>query len=229
MEIESKHKVFFLPFIYYYTLSIAVLLVGVYLLAKLPDTNSRLTFAQSENVVEESQIQIDLSSSTHEGTFVTELTVDENGRPCDLKIAKQIDTYFGNINAPLEGNGCDFVFHAKENGLNPYLVAAIGMCESTGGKVTPQFGGQESYNAWGWAVMDSNDTTKEVNGYGCSSWEECIGRVTRGIARKKDKGLDPVDIVKWYTPASVEKANGVAEESPWVKCVSSTISKIQAL
>jgi len=229
MEISSKQKVFLLPFAYFYVLSIAIIFVGVYLLAKLPDSNSRLTFAQSEDELSSSPVQIDLSSAEYDSVMVEQLEAGVDGRYCDPKVAGQIEKYFAGFNAPLKDHGCDFVFHATENNIDPYLVAAIGMCESTGGKVTPQFGGQESYNAWGWAVMDSNDTTRALNAYGCDSWEHCIGRVTRGIAKKSSLGLEPSDIVKWYTPASVAKANGVAEEAPWVKCVESTISKIKAL
>jgi len=84
---------------------------------------------------------------------------------CNSPIANKIDAFFEERGAPLAGEGCNFVYHANENEVEPFLVPAIAWCESNGGIVTPQFGNQESFNAWGWAVYDSNDTTREVDGY----------------------------------------------------------------
>ena len=68
-----------------------------------------------------------------------------------------------------------------------------------------------------------------MGSYGCDSWEHCIERVTSGIARKGDRGLEPEDIVQWYTPASVISAGGDPEQASWTKCVKGSIEKISQI
>lgn len=60
-----------------------------------------------------------------------ELTEEEKAR--NEKAAK-IDAYFAKYNMPLEGYGMKFVLEAEKNGIDPYLVPAISVVESTGGK-----------------------------------------------------------------------------------------------
>lgn len=203
-----------IPFVYFYLLSFAVIFVAAYWIATSPG-NINTTYARTNQNTNE--ISISLSASENKSY---ELIISNS---CEAHPStNKIDTFFTNRGAPLAGEGCNFVEHAKENGLSNYLVAAISWCESNGGKVTPNFGGIESYNAWGWAVYDSNELTRSVNGYGCDSWEECIGRVSRGIARnsaQRSLGVEPEEIVLWYTPASVEKGNGDPLQAPWTKCV----------
>ncbi len=209
-----------------------MLILSVYLISKSPNLGIKISLAYSKNdqqpvtglnYVEE----INISASDLKSEIGS--LVEIKNLHCVEEEASKINKFFENGNAPLAGYGCTFSSQAHENDLNPYLVAAIGWCESNGGKVTPQFGEKESYNAWGWAVLDSNSNTRELGAYGCDSWEHCIGRVTRGIAKKSNQGKEPVDIVKWYTPASVRKADGIAENAPWVKCVNVTIDKIENL
>ena len=207
-----------MPFFYFFGLSLATIIASTYWLFKIPG-GVAASYAQTNLQ------NVEITVSKNEGTFVE--FVDTSN--CNDPIANKIDAYFESVKAPLAGEGCSFIYHAYQNDMEPLLVPAIAMCESTGGKVTPQFQGKESYNAWGWAVYDNNDTTKQVDGYGCDSWEHCIGRVTRGIARKRDRGLAPEDIVQWYTPASVRKANGDPTLAPWVLCVRSTMGKIDAI
>lgn len=140
---------------------------------------------------------------------------------------KKIDAFFKRHNAPLYGYGKIFIEQADKNKIDWRIVSAIAWCESNGGKVTPQFGDQESYNAWGWAVFDNNNVTKRVNKYDMISWEKGITIVSNGMRSYYNKGLiKPEEIVIRYTPASVRKANGFAKEAPWVKCIQSTIDKI---
>lgn len=48
--------------------------------------------------------------------------------------AEKIDAYFKDRNMPLAGYGEVFVREARKNNLDPFLVAAISVRESTGGK-----------------------------------------------------------------------------------------------
>lgn len=225
MQSNARYQLYLLPFLYYYTLSIATLMVCVYLLVKIPSGTVSVTYAKNENQIANYGYNINLSAGTEETVKVDKLDQFESFI-CDQQKAKKIDDFFATRKAPLAGNGCSFVYHAEQNDIDPYLIAGIAWCESNGGKVTPQFGNKESYNAWGWGVLDSNDNTRELGAYACDSWDHCIGRVTRGIARKSTSGKTPVDIVKWYTPASVAKADGVASNAPWVKCVTQQIENI---
>ncbi len=195
------------------------------------------TFAHSGNNFD-TDIIIDLSVSDSDeseevlGIAVSEESPNNATSACRNTIAAKIDKFFGKYKVPLTGFGCDFDLHGQESKVDPLMIASIAWCESTGGKVTPQFQGKESYNAWGWAVYDSNETTKSVNGYSCDSWDHCIGRVTRGIARNSEKrNLTslPEHVVTWYNPGSVQRAGGEPTESSWYKCVSGTIDKMNAL
>ena len=59
-----------------------------------------------------------------------ELTPEEKERKL---IAAKIDKYFADRNMPLEGYGSKFVLEAVKNGIDPTLLAAISVRESTGG------------------------------------------------------------------------------------------------
>jgi len=50
------------------------------------------------------------------------------------EIADKIDSYFESKNLPLAGQGQKFVEEAYKNDIDPYLLPAIAMRESTGGK-----------------------------------------------------------------------------------------------
>jgi hypothetical protein len=59
--------------------------------------------------------------------------------------AKKIDAYFAKNKLPLAGYGEKFVEEAIKNDLDPFLLASIGMIESTGGKFAC------GNNFFGWA------------------------------------------------------------------------------
>ena len=231
IDLDKQVKLFMLPFLYFYFLSFGLLTVISYMLLRNP-LGITQSLAQTSNSPINSEFNINLSVDSNDIKIQT--LSNEPEEPvvpeCDKDSAGKIDTYFGKLKLPLAGHGCDFDIHGQLNKVKPEVVAAIAMCESTGGKVTPQFKGEESYNAFGWAVFDSNETTKDVDGYKCDSWEHCIGRVTRGIARnsaKRNLSTEPADIVKWYNPGSIQRAGGVIENSSWYQCVNKTVSKIQ--
>lgn len=200
MDFTHKKKLFFLPFVYYYSLSIAVLIIGVYLLAKLPaDAGVKLSFAQEDTSPYVTPNPEILLSANDE--FKTNMVRDlrTGNEKCDETIANQIDSYFTKINAPLAGYGCEFVSHATENSIDPYLVAGIAIIESTGGKNT-----NYEYNAWGYGVTSSKSINDAWGAHVCLSWEDCIGRVSRAIARNSHKGDTPLEIAQWYNGGNRE-------------------------
>lgn len=225
MSNKLSLKVVLLPFVYFYVLSFMLVLISAYWLIATPGQISQ-TYAQTEGAPE-ADIAINVSDSD-EGAVLS--ATNEYCAFGDER-AKKIDAFFTKHRAPLAGEGCNFVREGEVNDIEPNLVAAIAMCESTGGKRTPQFNGVTSYNAWGWAVYDSVETIRDVQGHNCDSWEHCIGRVSRGIASKSAaKGLLPIaeEIVTWYTPASVIKGGGDPEKAPWTTCVKGFMNQIAA-
>jgi hypothetical protein len=218
---------FLLPFLYFYFLSFTLLGLSAYILVKNP-IGTKSSFASDITNPGTDDIKITLVKETQKSTE----NENEFAFECRRDVADKIDAFFGQWDLPLTGNGCDFDLHGQENNVDPVFVASIAFIESTGGKVTPKFGGKESYNPFGWAVYDSNEITKDVDGYSCDSFEHCIGRVTRGIKRNSDKrDLKPIpaDVVTWYNPGSIVRAGGVLENSSWYKNVTKTMDKINAM
>ncbi len=204
-----------------------VILISAYWLIAAPGQVGQ-TYAQSEEL-SVPYIEINLSSTDYADVIATSTESCAFGN----EKAQKIDNFFANpkINAPLAGQGCNFVREGQINEIEPNLVAAIAMCESGGGKVTPNFSGISSYNAWGWAVYDSVDTIRSVQGHNCDTWEHCIGRVSRGIASnsaERNLGVEPEDVVQWYNAGSVERAGGNPENATWVLCVKGFMNKIAA-
>ena len=207
-----------MPLLYFFSLSVGVILICfVYLSSgvKLID-EANAKFEDHSDDIE--------TSVSKENPADVEVTISHE----DILAAK-IDKFHENSNSPLAGYGKDFVREARENNIDETIVAAIGWCESNGGKVTPQFNNQESYNAWGYAVFDNNSTTKNMNAYSMESWENGIALMSRAIKKYYDRGLvEPQEIVTRYTPASVRKGGGDPEKAPWTLCVKGTINKILA-
>ena len=213
-RIGMSHIVF--PLVYFFTLSVGITLLSTgWMLNKLPKPNQ--IFAETESFL---GIR---PTITHKEKLILQMTDANSMDP----VAKQIDAFFAGHNAPLASYGSIFTKHARKNEIDETIVAAIAWCESNGGKVTPQFGNHETYNAWGYAVFDNNSVTRSFNGYNMGSWENGISVVSRGIKRYYDMGLiEPYEIVTRYTPASVLKGGGNPHKAPWTSCVNQTIEKI---
>lgn len=111
--------------------------------------------------------------------------------------AAAIDQYFDSYNCPMEDLGEVFVKEADKNNIPYWLVAAVSFQESNCGKKTPEPGGVESYNAWGWGVY--GDNVKMFD-----DWEHGISVVSKYFNEKfYSKGItEPCDIMKIYTPPS---------------------------
>ena len=226
-NLSAKHII--LPVIYYFSLSFGLLFVSMYWLVngsgEIAKSNAQVEFQEA------SDFRIDLAPIDLESEAVIEkVNPEEITDNCQNVEARKINAFFPKRKTPLAGYGCTFLREAILNDLNPYLLPAIAQKESSGGKTTPQFNGQESYNAWGWAVFDDNQTTKQVGGYASASWEVFIGRVARGIKRNADKReltTSPQDVVIWYNPGSVNRAGGDPDLSHWTKSVSTFIEMIE--
>ncbi len=215
----TTKKHFHLPLLYFFSLSIGMIVLLSYL-ATGHYENFKSIYAQEPITSNFSLHEID------ENEKVNVITQDEQ---INDNVAKKIDAYFEKNKAPLAGYGYIFTREARRNDIDPYIVAAIAQCESQGGKVTPQFGGIESYNAWGYAVFDNNNATRNMGAYGMGSFENGIALMSRVIKKYYNLGLiKPEEIVTRYTPASVKRAGGNPSEAPWTKCVVSTINKMDS-
>lgn len=111
--------------------------------------------------------------------------------------AERIDQVFEKYNCPLEGYGEVFVREADKYQIPFWLVAAVSFQESSCGKKTPEPGGVESYNAWGWGVW--GDNVKMFD-----NWEHGISVVSEYMKTHfYDNGItDTCVIMKTYTPPS---------------------------
>lgn len=111
--------------------------------------------------------------------------------------AKKIEGVFRAYNCPMAGTGQYIVEQADKNGIPYWIVASIAFQESLCGKITPEKGGIESYNAWGWAIYGSS--SKYFNNY-----EHGIKIVSEYLSKRFYKrGItDTCDIMKVYTPPS---------------------------
>ena len=111
--------------------------------------------------------------------------------------AQRINEVFKMYKCPLEGLGDVFVYEADKNNIPWWLVAAVSFQESGCGKKTPEVGGIESYNAWGWGVY-GNST------FSFDNWVRGIETVSKYFnERFYSKGItDTCEIMKTYTPPS---------------------------
>lgn len=109
--------------------------------------------------------------------------------------AKKINAFYASRNMPLEGYGLKMVQEARKNGIDPYLVAAIGVVESSGGIQACQ---TADYSAFGWGSckinFDSYDESIEV-----ISWNLGGGNPNTPY---KD-GMSTSDVIDYYNPPSI--------------------------
>lgn len=127
--------------------------------------------------------------------------------------AKKIDGVFKAYGCPMVGTGEYIVEQADKNDIPYWLVAAVAFQESLCGKYTPEKGGVESYNAWGWGVYGSNSKFFKSYEHGIKVISEYFSNrfYKRGIK-------ETCDIMRVYTPPS----NG-----SWCKGVNYFGEKIQ--
>jgi hypothetical protein len=143
------------------------------------------------------------------------LTVEQATSRVEIKDsrAQKINEIFKYYKCPLEGMGEVFVNEADANNIPWYLVASVAFQESSCGKNTPKVNGEESFNAWGWAVY--GDKTHRFD-----NWARGIEIVSKYFAsRFFSQGItDTCVIMKTYTPPSNGSwCNGVNEFSDLIK------------
>jgi hypothetical protein len=92
----------------------------------------------------------------------------------DVKVQK-VEAYFAKYDLPLQANAEKLVSAAEENDLPPYLIAAVGKIESTGGKFACR---NNKANAFGYG---SCKTVK------FDSVDEAIDTVATTLAAKRPK------------------------------------------
>jgi len=111
--------------------------------------------------------------------------------------SQRINEVFKYYKCPLEGMGEVFVHEADKNNIPWWLVASVAFQESTCGKFTPKIDGQETYNAWGWAVYGDNK-------HGFENWARGVETVSAYMYQRFfSRGItDTCDIMKVYTPPS---------------------------
>ena len=117
----------------------------------------------------------------------------------DLKAkADQVDAFFKEHDAPLEGYGMKFVVEAKKNDLDWRLLPAIAMRETTGGKQACK-NPKAPNNNFGWSSCRS----------GFDSVDESIEHISQtlsgnnpNVKHYKD-GMTTVQILKKYNPDSI--------------------------
>lgn len=110
--------------------------------------------------------------------------------------AQKIDAYFADRNMPLEGYGEVFVREARKNNLDPFLVAAISVRESTGGRHACK-SVTHSFLGWGSCKINFESAEKAIE---IVSWN--LGgnnpRTASYYAGKSTK-----EILKTYNPPSI--------------------------
>lgn len=111
--------------------------------------------------------------------------------------AKKIEGIFKAYGCPMVGTGEYIVEQADLNGIPYWIVPSIAFQESLCGKYTPEKGGVESYNAWGWAIYGSNSKFFRSYEHGIKVVSEYMSKrfYSRGIN-------DTCDIMRIYTPPS---------------------------
>jgi hypothetical protein len=114
--------------------------------------------------------------------------------------ADKIDAYFAQWNLPLTGYGYFFAETAKKYDLDPFLLPAIAMRETTGGKnLCKTLPEDEKWNPYGWGSCK----------IGFSSFEEAIDTVGMNLAGQNPNTAfayadkDVKGILQSYNPPSV--------------------------
>ncbi len=135
-----------------------------------------------------------LSVSDQNGPLAT--VVLDNKQAEREAIAQNIDEYFREHDMPLAGFGMKMVIEAEKNDIDPYLIPAIAVRESTGGKSKCK---HKTFNPFGWNSCK----------VGFSSYDEAIEVLAKNLggnnpatARHYD-GKTTEQILKKYNPPSI--------------------------
>lgn len=139
-----------------------------------------------------------VSMTEQNGPLIEAIT--DNQQKNRIDTAKKIDTYFATRDMPLEGTGMKMVIEAEKNDIDPYLIAAIAVRESTGGK--HQCKSQASLgkvNPFGWGGCK----------LGFESYDHAIETVARNLGGNNPKTAhhygdkSTIEILEAYNPRTV--------------------------
>lgn len=121
-----------------------------------------------------------------------------------------VEKYLKKYKSPITPYYQDLIRAADKYQVNPFLIVAIGQCESNLCK--RHIPG--SYNCWGF----ENGETRFL------SWRQAFESVAKTLrTRYLDYGLDtPEEIMPKYAPPSVEKGG------PWARCVSHFMEDLES-
>lgn len=110
--------------------------------------------------------------------------------------AAKIDAYYADRNMPLAGLGEVFVREAYANDIDPFLLAAIGVRESTGGRHACK---KATYSAFGWGSCKIN----------FKSYEDSIAIISKHLGGNHEKTAryyslkDTKAILQTYNPPHI--------------------------
>ena len=108
----------------------------------------------------------------------------------ELIDAERIRTYLEGRGAPLAEHADTLVAAGVEHDVDPRLVVAIAVAESSGGERLPP----GTYNAWGWSGTGSHGLKS------WASWEESIPDFTGRLAELYDVDDVDADFAQTYVP-----------------------------
>ena len=104
--------------------------------------------------------------------------------------AERIQTYLEGRGAPLAEHADTLVAAGVEHDVDPRLVVAIAVAESSGGERLPS----GTYNAWGWSGTGSHGLKS------WDSWDESIPDFTARLAELYDVDNVDADFAQTYVP-----------------------------
>lgn len=144
-------------------------------------------------------------------------TTEETTGAQEARLAKaaKIDAYFAKYNLPLAGYGMTMVLAAEKHGIDPYLIPAIAMRESTGCKfIVPN-----TNNCFGWGGGTIKFASMDI------AIEQLAAHLAGNIPATAHYygGKDLRGILETYNPPSV-----VATYADQVMSIMKSIEKIAA-
>ena len=117
------------------------------------------------------------------------------------------------IGSPLLPYADSIVIMSDYYKINPYLIVAIGECESNNGRKIPE----NSFNAWGLGIP-----TGATSGMSFKNWEDGLNAEFKFLKKLVDRGLSTPDLMgPVYAPPSV--LNG----GSWAKCVNHFLDNLK--
>lgn len=134
-------------------------------------------------------------STTEEIRLLAETTTD-NQQLVRLEKAQKIDNYFKKYHMPLAGFGMKMVLEAEKNGLDPLLIPAIAVRESTGGRHACK---SVTFNPFGWGSCK----------IGFTSYEHAIEKIALNLGGNNPNtayhyaGKPTIEILEAYNPRTI--------------------------